>query len=117
MLFPGAEGASSLPGDSFDLLSRHPHGGVDEGSLRGVPVDGDLPLPKRRLHHQREVIADSGAGLPLPTFGGSTIGSHPAVTRLMKGVFNGRPPTRLVEAWDVSAVFPAAPTDFVSAQR
>ena len=75
-----------------------------------------LNLAYRTISVHRSVLSSH-----LPTFGGCTIGSHPAVARLMKGVFNERPPSRrLFEAWDVSAViavFPEAPSDFASAQR
>ena len=75
-----------------------------------------LKLAYRTIALHRSVLSSH-----LSTFGGFTVGLHPAVGRLMKGIFNGRPPSRrLFETWDVAAVvavFPASPSDFLSAQR
>ena len=44
--------------------------------------------------------------MTLPHIDGVAIGEHPLICRLIKGIFNKRPPTRRAfDAWDVSKVF------------
>ena len=56
----------------------------------------------------------------LPDFDGHSVGNHPTVARLLKGVFNRRPPSRrLFQSWDVSKVFSSfsASSDFADLQQ
>ena len=50
-------------------------------------------------------ITRSALSAVIPTLEGVTVGSHPLVKRLMKGVFNLRPPkARYSHTWDVTVV-------------
>ena len=59
----------------------------------------------------------------LPTFGGFSVGTHPVLAHLTRGIFNLRPPSRrLFPSWDVASVFAvfdvmAPPLDFAALQR
>ena len=56
----------------------------------------------------------------LPPIDGVSIGKHPTISRLMKGVFQNRPPSRrMFQSWNVAAVFEnlPLPDSFVNAQR
>ena len=60
----------------------------------------DKGLQYRTINTYRNAI--SMTHLPLD---GSLIGSHPLVSRFMKGVFQSRPPCpRYLATWDVSVV-------------
>ena len=55
-----------------------------------------------------------------PPLDGFLLGTHPTISRLMKGVFNRRPPSRrLFQSWDVAKVFASFPTslDFAALQE
>ena len=58
-----------------------------------------------------------------PPMGGFSLGTHPLLSRLVRGVFQQRPPSRrLFPSWDVASVFAifdamAPPLDFISLQR
>ena len=58
-----------------------------------------------------------------PPFDGHSVGSHPLISRVVKGVFQRRPPSRrFFPSWDVSSAFAvfsslASPLDFFDAQR
>ena len=58
-----------------------------------------------------------------PPVGGFSLGTHPVLSRLIRGVFQQRPPSRrLFPSWDVASVFAVfssmtPPLDFISLQR
>ena len=58
-----------------------------------------------------------------PPVGGFSLGTHPVLSRLVRGVFQQRPPSRrLFPSWDVASVFAVfssmtPPLDFISLQR
>ena len=75
-------------------------------------------LAYRTIHLHRSVLSAT-----LPAIDGLPVGQHDLVCRLVKGVFQRRPPTRrLYQSWDVGAVFAVfaewnLPLDFSQIQR
>ena len=56
----------------------------------------------------------------LPPIDGFSIGNHPTVSRLIRGIFQNRPPSRrMFQSWNVTSVFEKLPPPdtFVNAQR
>ena len=84
-------------------------------SSRGVSLDQvDLKaisdylshLFAKRLAYRTICLHRSVISMTLPHIDGVAIGEHPLICRLIKGIFNKRPPTRRAfDAWDVSKVF------------
>ena len=61
----------------------------------------DEGLAYRTINLHRSVLSAM-----LPNFDGYSIGKHPTIARVVKGVFQRRPPQRrLFESWDVGKVF------------
>jgi hypothetical protein len=62
-------------------------------------------LHKRKLSYSTINLHRSAISLTLANFDGAPLGGHPLITRLMKGVFTKRPPTRKVPSvWDPALV-------------
>ena len=63
-------------------------------------------LYEKRLAYRTICLHRSVISMTLPHIDGVAIGEHPLICRLVKGIFNKRPPARRVyDAWDVSKVF------------
>ena len=75
----------------------------------------EVGLAYRTIALHRSVLSSM-----LPSYDGHSVGSHPTVSRLLKGVFHCRPPSRcLFQSWDVAKVFSSLSTasDFAAVQR
>ena len=80
-------------------------------------------LSSRGLAYRTIVLHRSVLSATLPPFDGHEIGRHPLVSRLIRGVFQRRPPQRrFFPSWNVASVFAVfasapLPLDFFTMQR
>ena len=90
--------------DAFSRFLRSNNVLINSVSITNV-VDYLSVLFQRGLKYYTINLHRSAISMTLPLIDSLPVGQHPLVSRLMKGVYNQRPPTRrLFPSWDAGAV-------------
>ena len=88
-----------------------------------VVLDYLTHLDEKGLAYRTVVLHRSVLSATLPPLDGHDVGHHPLISRLIRGIFQRRPPQRrFFQSWNVASVFAVfssspLPLDFVMLQR